>query len=85
LANPKTHSPFHISPPLSAFSPNRRTLTLTFEVDAAAPPPQKLMKMNDSLLQWFGYKIGEVGFAVIKRKKNGWKSEISYFSFKISI
>jgi len=43
------------------------------------------MKMNDSLLQWFGYKIGEVGFAVIKRKKNGWKSEISYFSFKISI
>jgi len=40
--------------------------------------------MNDSLLQWFGYKVSEVGFAGIKRK-NDWKSEIRYLSFKISI
>jgi len=25
--------------------------------------------MNDSLLHWFGYKVGEVGLAGIKRKK----------------
>jgi hypothetical protein len=31
--------------------------------------------MNDSLLQWFGYKVGEVGIVGIKRK-NDWKSEI---------
>jgi hypothetical protein len=35
----------------------------------ATPSPQKLTKINDSLPQWFGYKVGEVGLTGIKIKK----------------